>query len=385
MTMRRFGSVVVATAVAVAALWAPVHTAPQGKAPLSTKVSAGKGTLYVGIFPDHFVMIDEATLKITGKIPYTSGIPRRTSLSRDRTRFYTTEAQMEKVEVIDIASRKAVDTFTLSEPNKHVRIKSLDPDPMHQYVMMVTRTATKLIDRWDVGPSVLSQYDLKSHKVMRTIPWPNGEERENANIQFSPDAKLMYLFSDQDILIFETTDFKQIDKWELSKPLEEGFARLDFGQTDSVNDAPGFYTGIFNTEDPVNHRRIMGIGRVNLAAKSVDFYTLGPQTQVGFTMAPGRKFGYGLMQEIGHFEFWKFDLDNRRLAKRTEFQGRPRMSLKTSSNGDVLYIYNAGNTIDLYDAATFTYMNTITLDGDMTTDMFVFPPASATPAKIPTS
>jgi len=371
--MRRVRSLLV-VGIALATLSAPVYTAQPAKS-AATRVSAGKGTLYVGIFPDHFVMIDEATLKITGSIPYTSGIPRRTSLSRDRKRFYTVEAQMEKVEVIDIASKKAVDTFTLSQPNTHVRIKSLDPDPTHSYVMMVTRTATKLIDRWEVGPSLLSQYDLKTHKITRTIPWPNGEERENANIQFSPDGKLMYLFSDADILIFDTTDFKQVDKWELSKPLEEGFARLDFGQTDSVNDQPGFYTGIFTTQDPVNHRRIMGIGRVNLAAKSIEFYTLGPATQVGFTMAPDRKRAYGLMSEIGRYEFWQFDLENRRVRRRSEFQGRPRMSLKTSSNGEVLYIYNAGNTIDLYEAATFNYLNTITLDGDMTTDMFVFPPS----------
>ena len=85
---------------------------------------------------------------------------------------------------------------------------------------------------------------------------------------------------------------------------------------------------------------------MNLAAKTVDFYTLGPSTPVGFTMAPGRKVAYGLFSEIGRYEFWKFDLVNRRLAGRTEFKGRPRMSLKTSSSGRVLYIYNAGNTID---------------------------------------
>ena len=49
------------------------------------------------------------------------------------------------------------------------------------------------------------------------------------------------------------------------------------------------------------------------------------------------------------------------------------MSLKTSSNGKVLYIYNAGNTIDLYDAETYQYLRTITLDGDMTTELFVLP------------
>ena len=32
------------------------------------------------------------------------------------------------------------------------------------------------------------------------------------------------------------------------------------------------------------------------------------------------------------------------------------MALKTSSNGKVLYIYNAGNTIDLYEPTTFKYL-----------------------------
>ena len=32
--------------------------------------------------------------------------------------------------------------------------------------------------------------------------------------------------------------------------------------------------------------------------------------------------------------------------------------MKTSSNGKVLYIDNAGNTIDLYDTETFKFMKT---------------------------
>ena len=34
----------------------------------------------------------------------------------------------------------------------------------------------------------------------------------------------------------------------------------------------------------------------------------------------------------------------------------------------------AGHTIDLYEAATYKYMSTLALDGDMTTELFVFPP-----------
>ena len=121
----------------------------------------------------------------------------------------------------------------------------------------------------------------------------------------------------------------------------------------------------------------MGIGRVNLAAKSVDFYTLGPvDRRSASRWRPAARSRYGLFEDIGRYEFWKFDLEHRKLAGRTEFKGRPRMALKTSSNGKVLYIYSAGNTIDLYDAETYQYLRTITLDGDMTTELFVLPDAA---------
>ncbi len=368
MRVSRFWFHTLAVGAAVSALWLPLGA--QGKA---KPVSAGTGTLYVGVFPDHFKVIDEATTTITGKVPFTSGMPRRTSLSKDRTRFYTVEAQQEKVEIIDIASRKTLDSFTLSQGNRKVRIKTLEPDPLHRFVMMVIRPVVKHIDRWEIEPSSIVQYDLATHKIANTLPWPTGEERENATMQFSPDGKLMYLFSEQDVLIYDTTTLKQIDRWELSKPVEEGYGAFEFGQIDAANDEPGFYTAMFQVQDPVQKRRIMGIGRVNLAAKKVDFYTLGPAQQVGFTMAPSRKVAYGLANEIGKYEFWKFDLEGRKVAARVEFPGRPRMSLKVSSNGKVLYIYNAGDTIDLYDADTFKLMKTIDLGGDVNSDLFVAP------------
>jgi DNA-binding beta-propeller fold protein YncE len=357
-----------AAAAFAGVLWLPLSAAEKPRV-----VSPGTGTLYIGVFPNHFKVIDEATGKVTGTIPFKSGMPRRTAMSRDRSRFYTVEAGMEKVEILDIATRSTLDTFTLSEGNRHVRIKTLEPDPRHRFVMMVIRPYVKQVDRFVIEPSALVQFDLATKKIVNTVPWPNGDERENASIQFAPDGSLMYLFSEQDVLIYDTASFKQVDKWELSKPVEEGFGAFEFGQTDAVNDEPGFYTAMFQVQDPVQRRRMMGIGRVNLAAKKVDFYTLGPAQQVGFTMAPNRKKAYGLFNEIGRYEFWSFDMEAKKVAARVEFAGRPRMSLKTSSNGQVLYIYNAGNTIDLYEADTFKYMKTITLDGDVTSDLFIVP------------
>jgi len=293
-------------------------------------------------------------------------------MSRDRKRFYLVNSVSEQVEIIDVARRKSIDHFTLSEGRKKVRIRSLTPDPLDRFVIMLVKTAEKKIDRFEISPPSLVVYDLKAHAVSRTIPWPNNEEREFVNLMMSPDGKLLYFFSD-DVLIYDTTEFKQVDKWELSRPLEEGLGRFDFGSRDTTYEEAGFYSGIFLMQDPVQNRRIMGIARVNLGAKSVDFWPLGPARPVSFSLAPDRKRAYGLLQEIGRYEFWAFDLDHRKLGAKTEFSGRPRMALRTSSNGRVLYIYQAGNTIDLYEASTYKYLRTITLDADTTTELLVVP------------
>jgi hypothetical protein len=142
--------------------------------------------------------------------------------------------------------------------------------------------------------------------------------------------------------------------------------RFNFGFPTDIYEEPGFYTGLFRVTDPVQNRTLMGVARVNLAEKSVDFYTLGPSGPVGFALAPDRTRAYGLRQQVGDYEFWTFDLENRRVTARTPFAGRPRMGLTPSSNGRYLYIHTAGNTIDLYDAATFEHVRTVELAADMT-------------------
>jgi hypothetical protein len=336
------------------------------------KLIGGNGTLYIGGRPNRIVLIDEATEKVIGEIHTKTGTPAQIELSQDKKRFYCEDMSFENIEIVDIASRQVIDTFRLSEGNKKARIFGFEADPLNRFIILMTKTATKLPDRWEISTPTLQQYDLKEHKVMRTIPWPKGEEREFANMHFSPDGKLLYFFG-EDILIYDTTNFKQVDKWELSHPIEDGFGRIDFNAMDETNEEPGFFTGLFTVEDAVQKRRIMGIARVNFEKKNVDFYALGPATGVSFSLAPGRKMGYGLHSEIGKYEFWSFDLVNHRLDKKAEFQGRPRMGLKTSSNGKVLYIWVAGNTIDLYEAATFKYLRTITLDADMTGSLHVMP------------
>lgn len=361
-------------AVAAALVAAVFVVTPRAQTP---GINPGNGTMYIGGYPNSIWIIDEGAAKVTETITTRIGLPRRLVMSKDATRFYIADIHGLNMEVIDVGTRKSLDTFTLSEGNKRVRINAYEPDPQHKYLIMITRDYTKQIDRWEIGPSRLVQYDLASHKVTRSIPWPDGEERDNANLLFSPDGKLLY-FLGNEILIFETATFTQVDKWSLST-VETGVGQVSlsfggFGGVDTVHDEPGFLTTTATVEDPVQNRRLMGVARVNLNAKSLDFYTIGPAAGVTFALSPDGKSAFGVESEIGRYQFWAFDLKNRRVAKRQEFNGRPRMSLKTSTNGKVLYIYNAGETIDLYDADTFGLLTTLHLPGDVSTGLIVLPP-----------
>jgi DNA-binding beta-propeller fold protein YncE len=343
-----------------------ITTRPSGnRAAAPAPAAAGTGTLYVGSYKGAIFVIDEATEKLLGEIPMTNGIPGRVQFSADRSRMYVTDIGYEKIEVFDREKRTSLGVHTMSEGKTKVRIWGAAPDPLDRFLILVIKKYTLNDDSWEVGPPTLVQYDLATKKIARTIPWPKDEERERANMIFSPDGKLMYLFA-EDILIYETEKFTQVDRWDLSIPLEPGAGRVTFGGFDPFSDSPGFYTGLFTMNDPLNNRRMLGIGRVDLAKKKVDFRPIGPTKPLGWSLSPDRKRAYGLFSDIGESEFWTIDVDNGTVLNRQAFAGRPRMSHRVSSNGNIIYIYTAGNTIDYYDVNTLSKLRTLTLDGDMT-------------------
>jgi len=345
-------------------------------------VSAGNGTIYVGSYKGTIFVIDEATEKVTGEIPVSIGIPIGLTLSDDMSRLYVRDTTYEKIEIIDRLKGTSLGSFTLTEGKSKTRIWAMRPDPLNKTLILTIKKYTLEADRWVIGPPTLVQYDLAQRKIVRTIPWPKGEEREGVGVLFSPDGKLLYMFS-EDILIYETTNFTEVDRWEVTRPLEPGAGSVPIGGLTPFSDEPGFFTGFFTMQDPVQGRRIMGIGRIELAKKKIDFHPIGPSRGLGFAVSPDRKRGYGLLQSIEDYEFWTFDLESYRVINRIPIKGRPRMGMRVSSNGNFVYVHTAGNTIDLHDPATFTKQRTLTLDGDMTGFLLVPPQKTPVPQKTP--
>ena len=112
-----------------------------GAAPAAPKLTGGNGTLYIGGWPNKVFVLDEATEKITGAIDTATGAPTRMTLSKDRKKFYLVNALADQVEILDVASRKSLDHFTLSDGRKKVRIRSMIPDPLDRFVIMLVKTA----------------------------------------------------------------------------------------------------------------------------------------------------------------------------------------------------------------------------------------------------
>ena len=333
---------------------------------------------YIATYTNHLLVWDEASEEVVDRIEVSNFIPTGIVVNEDKDRLYVMEARAERIEIVDLEQNRVIDEFTLSEGNVTVRINGFAPHPSDERAALFVKRYTKHADRYEIeGPFIL-EYDLTTKAVSDTIPWPDGEERENVDFRYSPDGETLYLFAN-DIIAVDAETFEEVDRWEISQALEPGLGRPNFGVFPGTYDQDGVATSLFRMTDPAQNRRMMGVARVRLSEKEVEFYTLGTNEPVGgFSVAPGGEKAFALFSEIGRYEFWEFDLTNRRIAKRVPFQGRPRMGLQVSADGLKLYIHVAGNTIDVYDSSTFEFLRTVTFDEDMT-GVAVIPQGGSTP------
>ena len=328
--------------------------------------SAQTATWYIATYTHDLLVWDEATEEVVDRITMNNYIPTGVTVSEDESRLYVREASGERIEIVALDAREPVQEITLSHDSVTVRIAGFAPHPSNERLVMTVKRYTKLIDRYEVEGPFLLEYDLTSEEVTDTIPWPDGEPRDRGvGMRYSPDGETLYFFV-EDIIAVDAGTYEEVDRWEISQPLEPGLGRSSFGVVPGTYDSEGVATGLYRMRDPIQDRSMMGIARVRLADQEVDFYTLGPSEPVGsFTLAPDGTKGYALYSEIGHYEFWEFDLENRRVARKQPFAGRPRMSLQVSADGERLFIFRAGNTIDVYDAGTFELLRTVAFDEDM--------------------
>ena len=224
---------------------------------------------------------------------------------------------------------------------------------------------TKLTDRYEIAKPKFTVIDLAQHKIVKTVDIPAQDENANVaggggrggGFEISPDGKYLYQFRDS-VVILDSSDFKVVDRIDLSKPDLPGMESIGFGGLlDSVSE-PSRRVSLFNSADPIVHNRVFGIANFDLSNRKFDFTPVGPAPagMAGLHVAPDKKTAFTVVTNgtLGNkrCEFWSFDLGTNKMTRSAELPCRSRFSFGMSANGKKLYIYGAGFEIEVYDAAT---------------------------------
>jgi len=343
---------------------------------LLVALAADPTLLYVGGWPRDLIVIDEAKVAVVDHIKLQTDVARTLWPSHDRKKIIAVTVKDSGVETIDLASRKVVDSFTLGTASRKVRIGGGALDPTDKLLYLSVTIAEKKIDRFEVEKPKFAVVDLAEKKITRTFEIPKEAAAFGGRGQFkvSPDGKYLWAFRDN-IYIFDTTDFKLVETIQLARPTFPGMETIFLSPADDPHDTPGMMTAIFNSTDPIVHKRMWGIARINLSTRKIDFTPVGPAVQgmTGLRLSPDRKTGYSVTISGEHgdrlTEFVIIDMANPKIVKRATFAGRTRFSLGLTSDGKTLIIYGAGNTIEMYDAKTLQLVKDLDVAADMTTSL----------------
>ena len=339
---------------------------------ICTHSALAQGVMYAGVWPNDVLVMDEASGAIKDTIKLRHGAAFSLTRSQDRKKFYAVTGLMQTIEVVDLETKKVVDEVTFSTGNKKTtftRSIAIHPDGVTLFAPI--RTTTKLVDRYEIDKPQLAKINIRDKKIEKLLELPR-EYGQAGLMRVSPDGKTLYVFA-RDILIIDVADFKIVDKIMLDRPVVPGLGLFRFGTSFESHDEPNALTFVYNSTDPMTNRGMMGIAHFNLVDRSLDFYETGPTIGGSFTVSPDNKRAYIVRNQVGQDEFYVLDLENKRLIKRQEYDGRPRTAIKVSSDGKKVYLHQAGNTIDYLDATTLKFEKRVELPGDFTTDLFVFP------------
>jgi len=350
----------------------------------SAQSAASATLIYVAALPNKLLVLDEAAQKLVGQIQLKTGVGRGLVLSSDRKKIYLNTWPRCGIEVIDRASHQAVNSFKLDEDSNIHRywLNSFAVDSQDRFVYTIVSTRIKQVDRFDLEMPKFAVIDLAQQKIVRTVEYPKEELSAFANnggLKLSPDGKYLYQFRDK-LLIFDTTDFKLVQRIELARPAEfSDMENVTVTIGDDPHDEPGIVTAIFNSSDPMVHRQVFGIARIDLAQRSFDFTPVAPATtfMTGLKLTPDRKTGYlvAYRDTLGnrHTEFWAFDMTTRKLTNTVEFPGPTQIRFTLSGDGKSIFIYGSAPMMDVYDTATLKLRKTLDMNADLSSTMLVVP------------
>jgi len=349
-----------------------------GAEPAPATTSAG-AFAFIGTLDHKLLVFDEDKEEVVAEIAL-GGTPRVTALSADQRKLHIFTTQM-AVETVDLTTRQVISHFTLSDEKSRPRIPrsngpSIAVDPGGRYLYATMKVTVRELDYYRMEPAQFVVIDLQEKKIAKTFYFPKEMDQGfgfGATYKVSPNGKLLYVFQN-DVLVYDLATFTQVDRIELSKPEFPGASPFHLNPADDPNEDGKVVTSVFVSVDPVVHKGTLGLASLDLTTHKAEFKPVGPALpMMGFLVSPDRKRGFSLMYTGAganrRTEWWVWDLTGRRVIQKQEFPSRPTFRFGMSGDGKKLYLYGAGSTLEVFDAATLQSHKMIYLNKDTTTNL----------------
>jgi DNA-binding beta-propeller fold protein YncE len=340
------------------------------------------GLSFLGAWPHDILVVDEQKEQVVDRIDIGTDVPMELMLSPDHSKIYAFTVRDSEIVTVDVQTHKVLDHFKLDEGTMKYRLAAGAVDNDGKFMYTIVRATEKKQDRFSLDVPKFLVIDLVQHKIVRSVDFPKDTDAYGLGglyveyaLRLSPDSKFLYMFRSDNILIFSTAEFKEVDRIELAKPMFPGLQSVSLNLGNDADRYPGFVTSVFVAADPVVHRPVFGIARMNLNTREIDFKPVGPYTNriMNLWVTPDRTKGYTVSitgsEGNKRSEFWVFDMKTNQLIRKSEFPGRRRFDVALSPNGKSLYIYVAGYQIECYDPDTLKLTKTIDLNADSTSNM----------------
>lgn len=344
---------------------------------------------YIGTLDHKLLILDEDKEAVAGEIQL-GGIPRTVALSADQKQLYIINTQM-TIEIVDLAARKVTGTIDLSDEHSKARVTAIarnwfngeggqgrfsgiTVDPNGRYLYSTLRMITKDKNEYHLDPPKFVVIDLESKSVVKMFDFPKEYDTGfgfRATFKVSPDGKSLYVFDD-DIMIIDLNTFTIVDRIPLAKPPYPGASPYRLTAGDDPYDGPGTVTSLFVSVDPIVHKGSLGLASLDMATRKVTYAPIGADLpMIGFMVAPGKKLGYSVMYygAAGNrvTEWWTWNLQTHRVINKAPLESRPTFSFGISGDGNKLYLYGAGSTLEIFNAHTLKSEKLLFLDKDLTT------------------
>jgi hypothetical protein len=337
---------------------------------------AHAATMVMGAYPSSLILVDEGKGATVGRIQLKTGLPTNMKLSVDRKKLYVTTNTNSGIEVVDMVTKKVINSFELNTPETRYRFGGGVADPNGKFFYTIVTQIDKKIDRFQVHKPKFAIIDLEQKKVSKLFDIAKEDENTfrgygRGGLEISADGKYLYNFGEK-VTVLSTEDFKVVDRIELARASIDGLHNGSFGSVlDSIQE-PGVYTSMFNAADPDTHLKTFGVGRFELDTRKFEFTPIGPApaSMAGLQLHPNKRDAYTVVSTGANgnkrCEFWHFDMQTKVMKNKSEFECKTRFTFGMSANGQKLYIYGASFDLESYDSATLRFEKTWDLQNDVT-------------------